>query len=319
MDLISLEHLIAPRLEADIQTYYGQVRFKSSDLSYQEQEKNLQEQSLQVFLDYFKDWNALICVHKDSQFSFWLDQFRKAYISVMLQTNQQSHFFTPNPKHTAERFIGDVLATLKKSFQSTTFLEYLNHCNDQYCKRIDQIREAYLSIGKFSVNAPDQKFYLSYPAGTELLRSIDHVCKAFYSFDKKLNSQSWYQAQVVFSFHHLIRDSYRNAYVIRFYLTFQNTLYSSEINYAALIQQLWQEATHGFGTLLTVVHEDTKGPGGNPFGFGRGDIIEFPEPLNPLENLEMLPESTSSIDEGMNKICVMPKSFKLFHGRQLIR
>jgi len=319
MDLISLEHLIAPRLEADIQTYYGQVRFKSSDLSYQEQEKNLQEQSLQVFLDYFKDWNALMCARKDSQFSLWLDQFRNAYISVMTPINPQLHYFKPDPKHSAEWLIGKILTTLKNSFDSTTFLEHLNHSNDQYCKRIDQIRENYLSVGKFSVDAPDLKFYVSYPAGTELLRTVDEVCKAFNSFENKLKNQPWYQAQVVFSFYHLIRDSFRNAYVIRFYLTFQNTLYSSEINYAALIQQLWQEATHGFGTLLTVVHEDTKGPGGNPFGFGRGDIIEFPEPLNPLENLEMLPESTSSIDEGMNKICVMPKSFKLFHGRQLIR
>lgn len=104
--------------------------------------------------------------------------------------------------------------------------------------------------------------------------------------------------------------------MIRFYLTFQKVFYSKDTNYSTLIQRLWQEATDGLGIILIVDEEASKQPSGNPFGLGREEVLAFPEPQDPLDDLDNVPEVASSVSEKMNKICILTRGFKAFHGKK---
>ena len=222
----------------------------------------------------------------------------------------------PNAQHTEKWLIERILRKLKELFKTTGFHEVFNQCNEKYEKRVDQLRERYSEVSKFSVDAPDLRFYLSYPAGTELLQSVDQVIQSFRAFEKKLKSQPWFHAQVIFSYYHLIRDSIRNCYVVRYYLTFQKVFYSSDIDYSALLLQLWQDATYGLGVLLEIPDEESQKLNGNPFGLGQGEIVHFPEPQNPLDDLGDLPDTMSCVNEKMNKICIVTRGFEIFNGKK---
>ena len=151
---------------------------------------------------------------------------------------------------------------------------------------------------------------------TELLQPVDQVIQSFRAFEKKLKSQPWFHAQVIFSYYHLIRDSYRNCYVVRYYLTFQKVFYSSDIDYSALLLQLWQDATYGLGILLEIPDEEFQKTHGNPFGLGQDEIVHFPEPQNPLDDLGDLPDTMSCVNEKMNKICIVTRGFEIFNGQK---
>lgn len=318
MDITYIEHLIAPRLEKDVHDYFTQVRFGASvpRIKNLDHSKNQQQEWLEVFFDYFADWNFLIYSQREYELSFWIHIFRDAYFYVLSQLNPNLRYFLPDMTHTPKWMIEQILEKLKILFKTTGFNEYLNHYNDQYVKRINHIRESYIQVSKFSVDAPDLKFYLSFLPETERLYSINWVIRAFRAFEKKLKNQTWFSGHVIFTYYHLIRDSYRNCYVIRFYLTFQKVFYSTYTNYSALIQQLWQEVTEGFGTLLSVDDEKSNQPFGNPFGLDSDQVLLFSEPQNPLDDLDHLPEVATGISENMNKICIVPTGFKVFHGKK---
>ena len=318
MDITYIEHQTAPRLEKDVHDFFTQARYgasgpKKSDV---ENEKNLKQEWSQVFLDYFGDWNFLMYSHRDAELGFWITQFRDAYFCVLSQVNPCARFFIPDATRTKKWVIEQILEKLMTLFKTTGFNERLHQYNDQYDKRINQIRDSYIEVSKLSVDAPDLKFYLSFPSGTEQLQSIDWVIRSFRVFEKKLKCQPWFGGQIIFTYYHLIRDSYRNCYVIRFYLTFQKVFYSINTNYSALIQRLWQEATDGLGMLLIIDEERAKQPAANPFGLGRDDVLAFPEPKDPLDDLDDVPEVASSVSEKMNKICILTRGFKTFHGKK---
>ncbi|WP_335951594.1 hypothetical protein [Acinetobacter beijerinckii] len=320
MDITYVEHQTAPRLEKDVHDFFTQARFGVSNpkISDDKNVKNQKQEWSQVFLDYFDEWNFLMFSHRDSEFSFWITQFRSAYFSVLSRIDPHQHYFVPNTTHTAKWLIEQILEKLKALFKTTGFTENLHQCNDQYEKHIRQLQDTYTAITKISVNAPDLKFYLSYLSGTEQLQAIDQVIQSFRAFEKKLKCQPWFRSQVILTYYHLIRDSYKNCYVIRFYLTFQNVFYSTDTNYSALIQRLWLDATNQLGTLLIVDEEMSKQPLGNPFCLGRDEIMEFPEPKDPLDDLAELPESVTCVTEKMNKICIMTRGFKVFNAKKIL-
>lgn len=318
MDITYIEHQTAPRLEKDVHDFFTQVRYgasgpKKSDV---ENEKNLKQEWLQIFSDYFGDWNFLMYSHRDAELGFWITLFRNAYFCVLSQVNPCVYYFVPDTTYSKKWMIEQILEKLKTLFWTTGFIEFLHQCNEQYEKHINQIRDSYIGVSKISVDAPDIKFYLSFPSGTEKLQSINWVIRSFRKFEKNLKCQPWFRGQVIFTYYHLIRDSYRNCYVIRFYLIFQKVFYSINTNYSALIQRLWQEATDGLGMLLIIDEERAKQPAANPFGLGRDDVLAFPEPKDPLDDLDDVPEVASSVSEKMNKICILTRGFKTFHGKK---
>jgi len=195
-------------------------------MNHDEHIQKIIEQTAQVLLTYFQDWNFLMFAHRESDCSFWVTQFRNAYFTVLQQIDSRQYYFNPTAKHSAKWLTEHILNKLKQLFATTGFHEALNQTNEQYEKRVDHLRELYSETSKLSVDAPDLKFYLSYPVGAELLQSVDQVIQSFRAFEKKLTSLPWFRAQVIFSYYHLIRDSTRNCYVIRFYLTFQRALNS---------------------------------------------------------------------------------------------
>ena len=318
MDITDIEHQTAPRLEQDIHGFFTQVRFGSPipPMTHDEHMQKIIEQTAQVLLAYFQDWNFLMFSHQDSDCSFWVTQFRNAYFTVLQQIDPRQYYFTPTAKHTAKWLAEHILNKLKQLFATTGFHEALNQSNEQYEKRVDHLRELYSKVSKLSVDAPDLKFYLSYPIGTELLQSVDQVIQSFRAFEKKLTSLPWFRAQVIFSYYHLIRDSTRNCYVIRFYLTFQKVFYSNDIDYSVDLLRLWQDATYGMGILLQIPNEETQNSNGNPFGFDPDGLLNFPEPKNPLDDLGDLPDTVTSVNEQMNKICITTRGFKIFNGKK---
>ena len=177
-------------------------------------------------------------------------------------------------------------------------------------------RRDYSEASKLSVDAPDLKFYLSYSIGSEYLQSVDEVIRSFNVFEKKLAYLPWFRAQVIFSYYHLIRDSTRNCYVIRFYLTFQKVFYCNDIDYSVDLLRLWQDANYGMGILFQTPDEETQHSNGNPFGFDPDGLFNFPEPKNPLDDLGSLPDTVTSVNEQMNKICITTRSFKIFNGKK---
>lgn len=318
MDITHIEHQAAPRLEMDVQRFFKQIRYSSPEpgVDYDEYQKKLMIQASKVFLEYFRDWNFLMFSHREAEVSFWIAKFRDVYFSVLQQVSLGSYFFVPDAHHSEQWLINHILLKLSQWFKTTGFNEDLNQSNEQHEKRIDQIRERYAEVSKLSVDAPDLRFYLSYPMGTEQLQSVDQVVRSFFLFEKKLKSQPWFRGQVIFSYYHLIRDSIRNCYVIRFFLTFQKAIYNADVDYSTLIGQLWQDATIGLGILLEVSDEASQKPLSNPFGIGRDEIMEYPEPRNPLEDLGDLPNTVSSVEEKMNKICVVTRGFQIFQGKK---
>ena len=105
-------------------------------------------------------------------------------------------------------------------FATTGFHEALNQSNKQSEKRVDHLRELYSEVSKLSVDAPDLKFYLRYPVGTELLQSVNQVIQSFRAFEKKLTSLPWFRAQVIFSYYHLIPNHFAYALVLQLNVTF---------------------------------------------------------------------------------------------------
>ena len=319
MDIVHIEHQAAPRLEQDIHCFFTQVRFGSPmppmtpDQHYQQ----VIEQTTEILLAYFKEWNFLMFSHRDAECSFWITLFRNAYFTVLQQIDPRQYYFTPTDKYSAKWMAEHILNKLKQLFTTTGFHEALNQINEQYEKRVNHLRELYSEVSKLSVDAPDLKFYLSYPvSAAEFLPSVDQVIQSFRAFEKKLAYLPWFRAQVIFSYYHLIRDSTRDCYVIRFYLTFQKVFYSSEVDYSIDLLRLWQDVTYGMGTLLAIPDEETQKLNGNPFGFNSDGLFNYPEPNNPLDDIGDLPNTMTSVDEQMNKICIVSRGFKIFNGKK---
>ena len=161
MDITHIEHQTAPRLEQDIHGFFTQVRFGSPipPMTHDEHMQKIIEQTAQVLLAYFQDWNFLMFSHRDSDCSFWVTQFINAYFTVLQQIDPRQYYFTPTAKHTAKWLAEHILNKLKQLFATTGFHEALNQSNEQYEKRVDHLRELYSKVSKLSVDAPDLKFW----------------------------------------------------------------------------------------------------------------------------------------------------------------
>lgn len=318
MDITHIEHQTAPNLEQDIQSFFTKVRFGSPipPMTPDEHIQKIIEQTTQVLSEYFREWNELMFHHRESDCSFWVTHFRNAYFTVLQKIDPRQYYFIPTDKHTAKWLTEHILSKLKLLFVTTGFLEALNQTNEQYEKRVNQLRDLYCDVSKLSVDAPELRFYLSYLAGTELLLSVDQVIQSFREFEKKLTSRPWFCSQVIFSYYHLIRDTTRNCYVIRFYLTFQKAFYSDDVDYSIELLKLWQDVTYGMGILVDIPDEEVQKPQGNPFGYNPDGLLNFPEPKNPLDDLSDLPDTLTSVNEQMNKICITTRGFKIFNGKK---
>jgi len=271
-----------------------------------------------IFLAYFNDWNFLLQLRlRDCEFSFWLSYFHKAYLHTLVKVDISNIFFLPSKPYDEQWLIQSILKKLQKLFETTGFHEHMNQCNECYEKRIDAIREAYCATSELSVGAIDLKFYLSYLEGSEQVYNINELTKAFRAFEKSLKQQLWYGSQVMFTFYHVVRNTRVNRYMIRFYMTIHKTFYFEQINYTALIAQLWSEETARLGILLDTFQLENQ-PNSEFIinDVSNDEIFKWVEPNDPLENLDHLPRAVTSTSKQMDKLCVYPIGFKPFHGKK---
>ena len=68
--------------------------------------------------------------------------------------------------------------------------------------------------------------------------------------------------------------------------------------------------------IFQIPDEETQHSNGNPFGFDPDGLFNFPEPKNPLDDLGSLPDTVTSVNEQMNKICIATRGFKIFNGKK---
>jgi hypothetical protein len=308
--LESIEMNIAPRLEKDVCEFYKQITYNhpiSSD-QYLEHFNNICKSMHQKLKEYFPAWRKLINSYREVKFSFWIQQFCDAYITVLSKLGMQ--FFQPTPNKGISWLIDELIHLLKKMFKRTGFHESINQFNEEYSKTIDHIREAYCKLSQFHPDAPELGFDLGfYPTCDEDI-DIQRLHRYFLDFRKILKYEPWYKAQVIFTFFQIIRDDQQHRYVIRAFLTFKRVLYSEQISYAELIDRLWKRATQEIGTLLSPV-------------VGQGDLgstllaneptvdQEFKsEILNTLDVLDTLPLNLTGLDGLSNRICILCKGFK---------
>lgn len=310
----------APRLENDVYEFYREVHFSkpAEGVKYEEHLKQIVNKWESVFLAYINDWNFLLQLRlRDYEFSFWLSYFHKAYLHMLIQAKLSNIFFLPSKPHDEQWLIQSILKKLQKLFETTGFHEHMNQCNERYEKRIDAIREAYCATSELSVGAIDLKFYLSYFEGSEQVYNINELTKAFRAFEKRLKLQLWYGSQVMFTFYHVVRNTRVNRYMIRFYMTIHKTFYSEQINYTALIAQLWSEETARLGILLDIFQLEDHGKSEFIINdVSNDEIFNWVEPNDPLENLDHLPRAVTSTSKQMDKLCVYPVGFKPFHGKK---
>ena len=75
MNIAHIEHQTAPRLEQDIHNFFTQVRFGSPipPMTHDEHIQKIIEQTAQVLLEYFREWNELMFHHRDSDCSFCVE------------------------------------------------------------------------------------------------------------------------------------------------------------------------------------------------------------------------------------------------------
>lgn len=310
----NIEHSIAPRLEHDVYQFYFDVRFNKpqSEQSYEEYEKESMEKWVTCFSKYFKDWNFMLTYCQEFEFSFWIDCFKKAYISSKMEIYKELSLLESVESNEIRKLIQSILRKLKQLFKTTGFIEDLQQKNCKYEKRIAKIQKDYSEMSKLSVDAPDLKFYLRYREGFDVHRDIQKVVEEFRCFLKLLKDERWYQSQVIFTFYQVMNVSKQKHYAIRFYLTIHKSFYSEQINYLQLINQLWGNAT----TYLGVVYVDEQVDTEEFLALDSKEdlFVESDEPRSALDNLEILPTSLTAVGQSADKLYLCVKGFKNFNG-----
>ena len=307
--LESIEMNIAPRLEKDVCEFYKQITYNhpiSSD-QYLKHFNSIYEAMHQKLKEYFHEWRKLINFYREVQFSFWIQQFCDAYITVLSKLGMQ--FFQSTPNKGISWLIDELIHLLKKMFKRTGFHESINQLNEEYSKTIDHIRKAYCKVSQFYPDAPELGFDLGfYPTFDEDM-DIQRLHRYFLDFRKILKYEPWYKAQVIFTFFQIIRDDQQHRYVIRVFLTFKREFYSEHIPYAELIEHLWKKATNEIGILLHAgIEQICAGlilPAAEPF-VDQKTIGEIPSTLGLLD---ALPPNLTGLEDLSNRICIFSKGF----------
>lgn len=317
MSNLTLEFVTAPRLEHDIADYCKKVRFDRvlEGGNYEDQQKALDKEFKQNLKAYFNDWVLLMMASRKYRFSFWIDVFHRAYISVLQE--EGTAFFEIDSSRSHSYYINKMLSKLKKLFNSTSFSELLNRHNQQYSKRLEKIRASYCSVSETYPNAVDLKFELSLHAMENLLLCIADINHLFSNFKRQLQQQDWYKTQVIYTFYQIMRDDQRQRYVIRFFLTFNTMLFTNTAIYCNELEKLWNMATNGMGVIFcsNMSSACDKLNDGNTLRINR--IIQE-EIYSPLSALDEMPDHLTNLEGLSHRICAFPfAGFHPFEGNPI--
>lgn len=310
MDPLEYEFTIAPQLEKDIANYYQALRFSraADGFEYRDHINSIDQALKKTLMNYFNEWNILMFSRKEQVFSFWLEEFRNIYFSVLGQ-NQMSTFH-PIASNNEKWLLEQIMQKLKAGFLTTGFTEKLNKYNEKYSKRIDKLRERYCAASKVSPNAPDMKFVLGLYDQFNVLFDIQTLTKNFRIFEQKLKGQLWYRGDIIFTYFHFTRDPTHKRYVIHLYLTFSIHMFSNPEHYQKLINQLWQDATQHMGILFDM----QVAQGVTPYLLQEDHPFNVVEIECPLDALDTLPINDTGVGEDSLRICIAPQGFTHFNA-----
>lgn len=320
MQINEIEHIIAPRLEADVKAMYAELRFgANSNPAEHRSDSAIFLHWLNVFLEYAKEWDRLMFSTKSADLSFWSNQFRKAYDSVQNKLNGNPDglgHVQPNDAKLITKAILDILIPL---FHSTGFMEQIHKANNAYEKIKERFKDTYIEATKCSVDAIDLKFYLQISDRFYMSEPITDLSKYLVCFKNRIQMQAWYKSTVLVQYYQIVRDNTRNKYVIRFYLTCHRAFYDPAIDYARFVLMEWQAASRGIGELLELQEQSKIGVPFNPFNFEDDDIFPYEEPMNPLDDLSSLPDALTSMQYKKNQICVSALGVPYFGMRSHVK
>ena len=321
MKVEDIEHIVAPRLEADVKALYIELRFggNTNPAEMRSNDSVIFVHWFKVFFEYVQEWKMLIFATNDADLSFWCNEFKKAYISAQLKLKHNCLGFDNESPQEIKELIESILEVLISLFRSTGFMEQIHKANNAYAKTIERYKDAYIEATKCSVDAIDLKFYLQISDRLDRYYSITELGPLLARFNKGIQKQAWYKSTVLLQYYHIVRDSTRNKYVIRFYLTCHNAFYNPTIDYAGLVLKQWQAETHYSGELLELSEYSNTGDKFNPFNFEDDDIFPYKEPMNPLDDLSSLPDSLTSMKYGKNQICISAKGLPYLGFRSHVK
>lgn len=317
MSKLKLEFDTAPRLEHDIAGYYKKMKFDrvSEGGNYEDHQSSLDKDFKQNLKAYFNDWLLLMVAGRKYRFSFWIDIFHRAYISVLQE--ESATFFEIDSSRSHSYYINKMLNKLKKLFTSTSFSELLNKHNQQHSKRIEKIRASYCSVSEMYPNAVDLKFELSLNAMENLLFYIADINHLFSNFKRQLQQQDWYKTQVIYIFYQIMRDDQRQRYVIRFFLTFNTMLFTNTAIYCNELEKLWNMATNGMGVIFCSNMSSACDTLNDGNGLRINRIIQE-EIYSPLSALDEMPTHLTSLNGLSHRICAFPFiGFHSFEGNPI--
>ncbi|AMW78523.1 hypothetical protein AMD27_06245 [Acinetobacter sp. TGL-Y2] len=323
MSNLALE-VTAARLEQNMIEYYKRLKFERvpEGLDFKDHQRALNLELNQILMSYFDDWRILMVVcGREYKFSFWVDAFYRAYSSVLLESGD--HYFTMGGLVTASSYnnqasahIDKILKRLDKLFQSTSFVEQLQQHNQYYTKQIEKIRESYCTVSETYPDAVDLKFELSLEGFLNQWVDISEWNKLFNHFQKELKKLPWYKAQVVFTFHQIVRVD--RGYVVKFFLAVDALLCVEFSAYSREIDYCWKKVTDNKGMTFCLQSDFQLYQHEDEYQL----IIQRnaqDQALDPLSALNEMPDRETSIEGLANRICVTPKGFKWFHGTPVRR
>ena len=323
MSNLVLEYTAA-RLEQNLIEYYKRLKFERvpEGLEFKDHQRALNLELNQILMSYFDDWRILMVVcGGEYKFSFWVDAFYRSYSSVLLEAGD--HYFTMGGLVTASSYnnqasahIDKILKRLDKLFRSTSFVEQLQQHNQYYTKQIAKIRESYCTVSEIYPNAVDLKFELSLEGFHNQWVDIREWDKWFYHFQKELKYLPWFNAQVVFAFHQIVRID--QGYVVKFFLTVDPLFCVEHSVYSHVIEYCWKKVTDKKGMTFCLQSDFQLYQHEDEYQL----IIKRnaqDQALDPLSALDEMPDRETSIEGLANRICVYPKGFKWFHGAPVRR
>lgn len=309
------EFVIAPRLEQDVLEYYQRICFAPipEGVHYEDHQKNIDQEFKRKLSGYFSGWRRMMmaCMQEHLYFSFWLDKFFQAYCSVLGQ--ERINFFEVTAQRSAGFYTDKIVKKLRILFESNSLTEEMHKQNERYEKRIEKLRESYRNTSQIYPDAADLKLELSLNDVCNEIIDIRQLSQYLSNFQNSLATVFWYRTQVVYRFYRIVRDAVQQRYMIHFYLTFNQSLYSGPLGYCHDIEQHWLSATKYMGTCMCpeVNQQHTRLDAEQAL---RIDRILQEEALCPLGALNEMPENQTGQNGLATRICIYPKGFEWFRG-----
>ncbi|MFV5455382.1 hypothetical protein [Acinetobacter towneri] len=241
---IHLELDIAPRLEADIYNLYIEAR----NLRGQDGEQLCIQKFTEKLLAYSDACQRLMHLDCNVELSFWLTCFKQAYLTVF---NKNEWHYYQDDRLDSKR-LPLVVKELLCSFNTATFVNWMNHVNERQRKNIDKVERLYQAMNEICINPRDVCFNFGFQSVVNPYLCLETFSKMVKQFEKRLDHLEWYRYQVCFALRYIHREERIPRYVVTLCLSFDHH-YFEQISVEQIeldLARLWREVTEQKGISL---------------------------------------------------------------------